>query len=343
MAHHPGSPIPDADLRPDLWVADIVYRPDRHGAAAGRPGGRRTHPRRRRHERCSRRSRPSSTSPARRPTSTRCWRDSAELLSVRPLTPDHRRQDGRVAADSLGAQLPLWSAAPFVGLLVASRSSNCSPHGGGTASPTRRSSSPARRSLAAAHLLGGFGSAGGRHAVHSMTDYVSFIVLLTRPVRRSPAASRSGGRWRARRWRTWACSRIGAVLANLIGTTGASMVLIRPFLRANAQRRRKAHLVVFFILIVANTGGLLTPLGDPPLYLGLPQGRAVRVDVQPLAAVVVCQRRRARPVQPGRPVRRSTARSGPSRTRACWTSCWCTSRCASWARATSSSSPASSR
>jgi Na+/H+ antiporter NhaD/arsenite permease-like protein len=61
---------------------------------------------------------------------------------------------------------------------------------------------------------------------------------------------------------------VGAVLANLIGTTGASMILIRPLLRANAHRRRIAHVPIFLIFIVANCGGLLTPLGDPPLFLG---------------------------------------------------------------------------
>lgn len=61
---------------------------------------------------------------------------------------------------------------------------------------------------------------------------------------------------------------LGALVASFIGTTGASMLLIRPLLRANESRVRKAHIVVFFIFIVSNSGGLLTPLGDPPLYLG---------------------------------------------------------------------------
>ncbi len=65
---------------------------------------------------------------------------------------------------------------------------------------------------------------------------------------------------------------IGAVLASLIGTTGASMVLVQPLLRANSVRRRKAHVVVFFIFVVSNAGGLLTPLGDPPLFLGFLRG-----------------------------------------------------------------------
>jgi Na+/H+ antiporter NhaD/arsenite permease-like protein len=65
---------------------------------------------------------------------------------------------------------------------------------------------------------------------------------------------------------------IGAVLANLVGTTGASVLLIRPLLRANKSRKRVAHIVIFFIFVVANAGGLLTPIGDPPLLLGFLKG-----------------------------------------------------------------------
>ncbi len=64
----------------------------------------------------------------------------------------------------------------------------------------------------------------------------------------------------------------GAVLANLIGTTGASILLIRPVLQLNRGRRYGAHVPVFFIFIVSNVGGLLTPLGDPPLFLGFLNG-----------------------------------------------------------------------
>ena len=65
---------------------------------------------------------------------------------------------------------------------------------------------------------------------------------------------------------------IGAVLASFIGTTGASMVMIRPVLRANDDRLHNAHVVVFFIFLVSNIGGSLTPLGDPPLFLGFLRG-----------------------------------------------------------------------
>jgi Na+/H+ antiporter NhaD/arsenite permease-like protein len=63
-----------------------------------------------------------------------------------------------------------------------------------------------------------------------------------------------------------------ALLASFIGTTGASVLMIRPVLRTNQQRKNTAHLVPFFILLVANAGGLLTPLGDPPLLLGYLEG-----------------------------------------------------------------------
>ena len=65
---------------------------------------------------------------------------------------------------------------------------------------------------------------------------------------------------------------IGASLASLIGTTGASMLMIRPVLRANDDRLHNAHVVVFFIFLVSNIGGALTPLGDPPLFLGFLKG-----------------------------------------------------------------------
>lgn len=65
---------------------------------------------------------------------------------------------------------------------------------------------------------------------------------------------------------------IGAVLASFMGTTGASMLMIRPLIRANDNRKHSAHIVVFFIFIVSNAGGSLTPLGDPPLFLGFLKG-----------------------------------------------------------------------
>ena len=65
---------------------------------------------------------------------------------------------------------------------------------------------------------------------------------------------------------------IGAVLANFIGTTGASMLLIRPLLQTNSERRHTIHVPIFFIFLVSNIGGSLTPLGDPPLFMGFIKG-----------------------------------------------------------------------
>ena len=65
---------------------------------------------------------------------------------------------------------------------------------------------------------------------------------------------------------------IGALMASIVGTTGAAMILIRPLIRANDNRRYNAHVVVFFIFLVANIGGALSPLGDPPLFIGFLKG-----------------------------------------------------------------------
>jgi Na+/H+ antiporter NhaD/arsenite permease-like protein len=65
---------------------------------------------------------------------------------------------------------------------------------------------------------------------------------------------------------------IGAAMASFIGTTGAAMIMIRPVLRANDDRKHNVHVIVFFIFLVANAGGALTPLGDPPLFLGFLKG-----------------------------------------------------------------------
>jgi len=64
----------------------------------------------------------------------------------------------------------------------------------------------------------------------------------------------------------------GTIIASWVGTTGASMLLIRPLIRANAYRKNKVHLIVFFIFLVSNIGGSLTPIGDPPLFLGFLRG-----------------------------------------------------------------------
>lgn len=110
------------------------------------------------------------------------------------------------------------------------------------------------------------------HALeHTLLEYFSFIVLLGSLYVIAGGIAVEGDA-RANSIVNTMLLGIGAVLANFIGTTGASMVLIRPYLRMNQLRKRTAHLVFFFILIVSNAGGLLTPIGDPPLFLGYLRG-----------------------------------------------------------------------
>jgi len=102
-------------------------------------------------------------------------------------------------------------------------------------------------------------------------DYVSFIVLLS-GLYAIAGGIRLTGDLQATPLTNTTFLGLGAVLASFIGTTGASMVLIRPLLQTNRERRRVRHTVVFFIFVVSNVGGMLTPLGDPPLFLGYLQG-----------------------------------------------------------------------
>ncbi len=102
-------------------------------------------------------------------------------------------------------------------------------------------------------------------------EYVSFIALLASLFVVSGGIVLDGG-IRATPGVNTAFLGIGVVLANFIGTTGASMLLIRPLLRTNQQRQRTSHLPIFFIFTVSNLGGVLTPLGDPPLFLGYLNG-----------------------------------------------------------------------
>jgi Na+/H+ antiporter NhaD/arsenite permease-like protein len=106
---------------------------------------------------------------------------------------------------------------------------------------------------------------------HTALDYVSFLCLLGSLFIVSGGIHLSGDLRATPRTNTLMLG-IGAVLASVIGTTGASMLLIRLLLRTNSERRHTQHIPLFFILLVSNAGGLLTPLGDPPLFLGYLRG-----------------------------------------------------------------------
>ena len=107
--------------------------------------------------------------------------------------------------------------------------------------------------------------AGAWHAI--LVEYLPFITLLLALFTTGGGVLVRGGASGTPAGNTGLLA-IGTLLAGVMGTTGAAMVLIHPLLRANAHRERKMHLVVFFIVLVANAGGALSPLGDPPLYLG---------------------------------------------------------------------------
>lgn len=133
--------------------------------------------------------------------------------------------------------------------------------------------SAACAALALAPLAAKFGlPAAGAALTHALlAEYLSFIVLLfslyvvaggilvSGNIPGTPAANT-------------ALLAIGAAMASVVGTTGAAMILIRPLLRANASRKHNVHVVVFFIILVANIGGALSPLGDPPLFVGFLRG-----------------------------------------------------------------------
>ncbi len=121
------------------------------------------------------------------------------------------------------------------------------------------------------YLLGVETQHGAHWLLHSAEEYVAFIALLGALFVISGGIHLRGSLAGTPIVNTGVLA-LGAVLASFIGTTGASMLLIRPLLRANAARERKVHIVVFFIFIVSNGGGMLTPLGDPPLFLGFLRG-----------------------------------------------------------------------
>ncbi len=115
-------------------------------------------------------------------------------------------------------------------------------------------------------------AAAGGVAAHTLVgEYIPFIALLV-ALFTAAGGIYVRGNLHGSPGMNVALMAIGAVLASFMGTTGASMLMIRPLIRANDNRRHVAHVIVFFIFIVSNAAGSLTPLGDPPLFLGFLQG-----------------------------------------------------------------------
>jgi Na+/H+ antiporter NhaD/arsenite permease-like protein len=104
-----------------------------------------------------------------------------------------------------------------------------------------------------------------------LSDYVSFILLLFALYTVAGGILISGS-IRTSPWTNVGIVALGTVMASFVGTTGASLILVRPLIRANEGRRHNVHVVIFFILLAGNIGGALTPLGDPPLFVGFLHG-----------------------------------------------------------------------
>ncbi len=170
-------------------------------------------------------------------------------------------------AHNLGQTLSLWTVVPFLGLLL----------------------SIAFLPLKAPHFWESHKNKGlvaflwslpiavyflfnaPHELVLSMKDYASFLILLTALFIISGGIVLKGD-LKATPEVNSLFLLVGAVLANFIGTTGASMLLIRPLLKTNSERKHTLHIPIFFIFVVSNIGGLLTPLGDPPLFMGFIKG-----------------------------------------------------------------------
>jgi Na+/H+ antiporter NhaD/arsenite permease-like protein len=104
-----------------------------------------------------------------------------------------------------------------------------------------------------------------------LLEYVSFIVLIFALFTTAGGILVAGNLHGSPAMNS-ALLAIGTLLASVVGTTGASMIMIRPMIRANDNRLHNVHVIVFFIFLVSNIGGSLTPLGDPPLFLGFLRG-----------------------------------------------------------------------
>ena len=170
----------------------------------------------------------------------------------------------------LGQILPIWSAIPFVGMLLSIAL-------GPLLFPRFWHHHYPKIAIGWGLLLAvpfvvAYRGRAGYEILHILlADYLPFVLILF-GLYTVAGGIVVRGRFAGTPTFNTAYLAFGALLASWIGTTGASMLLIRPLLRANEVRRHKVHVVVFFIFLVSNIGGCLTPLGDPPLFLGFLRG-----------------------------------------------------------------------
>ncbi len=174
------------------------------------------------------------------------------------------------AGGNLGEELPLWSVIPFVGILLCiALGPLLFPH---FWEKHFGKISAAWALIFAIPFLFVYHGEAMYEILHIyFMDYIPFIILLWGLFTVAGGILVKGS-LKGTPQVNLLIIIIGTLLASWIGTTGAAMVMIRPLLRANEKRKYKVHLVVFFIFLVANVGGSLTPLGDPPLFLGFLHG-----------------------------------------------------------------------
>lgn len=178
----------------------------------------------------------------------------------------HEHESHAHKDSDLGTMLPLWSAFPFVGILL---SIALFPVFAPRYWHHHFEKVSAFWALAfAVPFVLKFGNEAFCEILHIyLLDYIPFIILLWALFTISGGILVEGTLKGTAKLNT-IFILIGTIIASWVGTTGASMLLIRPLLRANAKRKHKVHIVIFFIFLVSNIGGSLTPLGDPPLFLG---------------------------------------------------------------------------
>jgi Na+/H+ antiporter NhaD/arsenite permease-like protein len=170
----------------------------------------------------------------------------------------------------IGSVLPLWSILPFVGILFSiALFPLLAPHFWGRHFP--KVAAFWALVFAVPFLIFYGGNALHEIGYIYIIDYVPFIILLWSLFTISGGIYVQGS-LKGTPLVNMTLLLIGTLLASVIGTTGASMLLIRPVLRSNSWRRFKVHTIVFFIFLISNIGGALTPLGDPPLFLGFLHG-----------------------------------------------------------------------
>jgi len=194
----------------------------------------------------------------------------AEAAHAQAEEADHSGEADDHHSPALGARLPLWSVLPFAGILLSiAVFPLVAPHFWHRHFP--KVSAFWALAFALPFLIA-YRTEAVQSILHIyLIDYIPFIILLWALFSISGGIY-VGGSLLGTPAVNVVLLLIGTVLASWIGTTGAAMVMIRPLLRANGWRRRKVHVIVFFIFLVANIGGSLTPLGDPPLFLGFLHG-----------------------------------------------------------------------